>query len=115
MDEKLPDEKPARAWLWYFIAMVALIGVALVMLGTGTAKAQPQPQIRCGPIRAVVDLLAVSQERVMWSGVVEQGTAEILLFQSPRETWSLVTVQKGIGCIVEKGNAGTPIEQGKGV
>ena len=117
MDERLPDEKPARAWLWYFIAMVALIGVALVMLGTGTAKAQA-PQNLCAPLSQIVPAWRdTHKEQIVWEGVspTPNGPVELILFQSEKGTWTLFIVQGGLACMRAAGNAGSPIQTGKGV
>lgn len=110
------DEKPARAWLWYFLGMWALIGIALIMLGTGTAHTQERPL--CAP----ADILfkqykAVVKEKIIWEGTmpVEQGVLEFVLFQNEKGNWTLFVVQEGIACLRAKGEAGTPNELGKGV
>jgi len=114
-DSDLPPATTPRFWIAFTILCLTFVVAFVMAVFSSTEVKAQERQVRCGPIRTVVDLLAVSKERVMWSGVTAQGAAELLLFQSPRETWSMVTVQNGIGCIVETGNAGTPIENGKGV
>lgn len=114
MDD-LPERETPRVWIAAGIFLAA-ITLAFVMLVYNSIQAHAQ-QVQCAPIRSVVDMLAVSKERVLWGGVTKtaQGVSEILLFQSPQETWTLVTVQNGIGCIVAEGRDGTPIETGRGV
>lgn len=68
------DEKPAKAWVWYFIGMVVVIGVALIMLGTGTAHAQEQPI--CAPAEVMLRQFSeIHKERPIWEGVVPHDTA----------------------------------------
>lgn len=108
------DDKPATAWLWYLIGIWALIGVALIMLGTGMARAQEQ----CPPLEAMIEELGQKyQERIVWQGVAPspRGPVEIMLFQSPKGTWSILQVVGITACPIAGGTDATPIETGKGV
>lgn len=115
------DEKPARAWLWHFIGMWVLIGVALLMLGTGTAHSQPLQCVRMEQLmRGMTEVL---HERLIWQGVknTPQGPIETFLFQSETGTWTIVDVVgrdatgKPVGCFVAVGTNGVPNDLGRGV
>lgn len=102
------DEKPAKAWVWYFIGMWVLISVALIMLGTGTARAQ-QP---CPPLEAMIEELGQKyQERIVWQGVAPspRGPVEVMLFQSPKGTWTILQVVGITACPIAGGTDATPL------
>ena len=108
------DENPPKAWLWYFVGLGFLIGVALVMLGTGTAKAQQQ----CPPLESMIEELGNKyQEQIVWQGVTptQRGPIEVMLFQSPKGTWTILQVVGITACILRAGVDATPIQTGKGV
>lgn len=110
------DEKPARAWLWYFLGMWALIGIALIMLGTGTAHTQERPL--CAPAEIMLRQFSeIHQERPIWEGVVpkDTGPVEIILMQGDKNTWSLFTIQGGIACLIAAGTDANPSLSDKGV
>lgn len=109
------DENPSRAWLWYFIGLLALIGVALIMLGSGTANAQP----KCMDLSTLVDELGEKYgEVIVWAGNMRTppGAPEVkvMKFQSPKGTWTLVAVQGIQACFMSVGDGATP-SIGKGV
>jgi hypothetical protein len=114
MDD-FPRESP-RFWVALCIFGVALI-LAVVMSVILTVKAHAQ-EILCEPMPTMVKRLGVAKELIAWSGVTvapDGSPIELLIFQSSRGTWSLVRIIGPTGCIIGKGNAGTPIENGKGI
>lgn len=110
------DEKPAKAWVWYIVGLVALFGAALIMLGTGTAHSQPA----CEPLAKVIDDLGSKfQEQIVWEGIAVSPRGgppvQALLFQSPKGTWTMIAVQGITACLMAAGTDATPLENGKGV
>lgn len=111
------DEKPPRAWLWYFIGMWVLMCIALIMLGTGAAHAQ-EPT-KCAPLSTMIEDLGTKfGERIIWEGTMPTPSGApvaAMLFQSPRGSWTMAAVQGTNACLMAVGMDGTPIETGKGV
>lgn len=110
------DEKPARAWLWYFIGMWALIASALIMLGTGTAHTQERTL--CAPAEIMLRQFSeIHKERPVWGGIIplETGPVEAILLQSEKNTWTFLTIQDGRACVLTFGQDANPSLAGKGV
>jgi hypothetical protein len=111
------DEKPARAWLWYIVGMVALIGVALIMLGSGTARAQ---EMLCADADIFIRQIAeLKKQRLVWEGTIpppnNQPPAQVLIVQSDKGEWSHFLISEGRACLMFVGtDANPPIVTDKG-
>lgn len=87
------------------------------MLVYTTVRAEAQPA--CEPLAKVIDDLGSKfQEQIVWEGTaVPRGgpPAQVLLFQSPKGTWTLLAVHGVTACLMAVGTDATPLETGKGV
>lgn len=110
MDD-LPDREPPRFWIAVSIFVVAL-ALTVFMLVYNTVRAEAQQQ--CPPLSALVEELGTKYgERIVWEGTAPtpQGAFEIMMFQSPKGTWTIVQVQGTQACMFAAGKDGTPIER----
>jgi hypothetical protein len=80
-----------------------------------TIRAEAQQQ--CGPFESVIEGLAVAHEVIVWEGTMPtaQGPVEVVMFQSAKGSWTLVAKSGTTACLMAMGNAGTPLETGRGV
>jgi hypothetical protein len=106
--------------------MRALLVLYLIILGAAVSLlmsinlSRAQKGRMCQPIAQLAQTLKDGfQEVPIWGGTTlpssEGGSPfETIFFQSPKNSWSVVVVQKGVGCIVAAGIDGTPIYLGRG-
>jgi hypothetical protein len=113
MDD-FPQKETPRFWVALCIFGVAII-LAVVMSVFLTVKAHAQQQ--CPPLESMIDELGKKyQEQIVWQGVAPtpRGPVEVMLFQSPKGTWTIIQVVGITACPLGAGTDATPIETGKG-
>lgn len=99
--------------------LLAAIGVALSIGGLlfVATKADAQPmQIVCMPLAGLVDLLKLTKgEEKAWEGtsLIRGHKVTTMLFQSPRNTWTLAATQGTQACIMGMGTEATPVVIGR--
>lgn len=103
MDDDFPPATTPRFWIAFSILCIAFASWVIVAT-CRTAAAQEL----CFPLPSLIDELGKKfGEVIVWEGAAEN--VETMLFQSPKETWTLVRVQGGNGCIIGAGKHGTPV------
>lgn len=111
------DDFPQKPPLFWRCLGAGLVILALAMLFY-TSRAEAQPA--CEPLAKVIDDLGSKFEEVIaWEGTaVPRGSnppAQVLLFQSPKGTWTLLAVHGVTACLMAVGTDAAPLETGKGV
>lgn len=105
----------ARPFLVTLSLLLAAFALVTVMLIYTSVKAEAQTL--CAPAKALIEQFAKSHgETPVWGGVVpsDKGPVEVIILQSEKSTWTLISIRQGIACILTGGtDANPPI--GKGV
>lgn len=98
--------------------LLSAFALAAVMLIYTSIRAEAQQAPLCVPASVLLPQWAeIHKERPVWGGVVpsDAGPIEMILLQSDKENWTLITIRGGIACVIAAGSDATPIETGKGV
>lgn len=97
-------------------ALAGALGLlASLLLSTTKASAQPM-QIVCMPLAGLVDLLKLTKgEEKAWEGtsLIRGHKVVTMLFQSPKNTWTLAATQGTQACIMGMGTEATPVVIGR--
>lgn len=112
------DESPRRPFLVALGILLTALALSAIMLVYTSIRAEAQQAPLCAPASALLSQFAeIHKEQPVWEGTVphESGPVEIILMQSAKNTWTLISVRGGIACILAAGSDATPIQTGKGV
>lgn len=96
-------------------ALAICLSVGGLLFVATKADAQPM-QIVCMPLAGLVDLLKLTKgEEKAWEGVslVRGHKVTTMLFQSPKNTWTLAATQGTQACIMGMGTEATPVVIGR--
>ena len=88
--------------------LIALLAIAAVALASD-AFAQTVP---CFPLESVID--TNNGQTLAWTGVTptRDGTARMMLFQSPDGSWTLFAVHGILACLIGFGREGEAVAVG---
>lgn len=89
-------------------ALLALLAIAAVALASDVF-AQSVP---CFPLESVID--TNNGQTLTWQGVTptRNGTARMMLFQSPEGSWTLFAVHGVLACLISFGREGEAVASG---